>query len=121
MNFDILVPIFFLLCVLSMVALALFFQHRTRKLELEAIRAAVEKTGIKDPALIKAITQQRQHTFADLRKGILFLCAALGLIILGQTISDQPLFGPFLGLAAFPGLIGLAYLLFHFIAPDKQA
>ncbi len=96
---------------------AFYFAHRSRRAVYDTIRAVIEKTGEATPDLIKEIQRDRIGKFADLRKGILFVAAAAAFAILSLVVDDPDAVGPMLGVAAFPGLIGAAYILFHFMAP----
>ncbi|WP_306251716.1 hypothetical protein [Parvularcula sp. IMCC14364] len=73
-------------------------------------------TGSADPKLIAAITNENIGPNADLRRGILMLALSLAFCLLGLVAQSEI---PFLGLAAFPGLIGMTYIVFHFFIPRE--
>ena len=82
----------------------------------------IEKTGTADPQLIDAIVRDNIGPNADLRRGLLLICVAAAFAILGLSVSavggEEAIF-PMLGVASFPGLIGVAYIGFHFFAPRE--
>jgi hypothetical protein len=62
---------------------------------------------------------------ADLRRGLILLAVAIALVILGLTIGmeangrPEPVW-PVVGAAAFPGLIGLAFLFMSWFKLNNQ-
>ena len=96
---------------------AFYFSYKKRIVVYEAIRVAIEKTGNADAQLIEAIARENVGRNADLRKGIVLVAIAIAFALLGFSIPDEEAMGPMLGVAAFPGLVGLAYISFHFFAP----
>ena len=117
---DLLIPIIVPLIVFASIVLVIatpfYFRHRNRRILYEAIKTTVEKTGTADPKLIDAITNENIGPNGDLRRGILFIALSAAFILLNYfTDSD----GTFLGIAAFPGLIGLAYIILHFFVPKE--
>ncbi len=119
MTEDVLIP----LVVFGSIALIAFFafhySYKKRMVVYEAIRVAIEKTGNADPQLIEAIVRENVGRNADLRRGIILVAVALAFITLGYVIPEEEAFGPMLGVASFPGLVGLAFIGFHFFAPRE--
>ncbi len=120
MDEDLLIPIIVPLIVFASLVLVIatpfYFRHRNRRVLYEAIKTSVEETGQADPKLIAAITQENIGPNADLRRGILMIALAGGLAILGKLTHSN---GIILGTAAIPGLIGIAYVMFHFFIPRE--
>lgn len=121
MGVEVLVP----MTVFGSVVLIFWIIYSTgvkrRNAELETVRAVVEKTGEASPELIKAIGKPRRMKNADLRKGLVLIAIALAFAGLGTLIPDagEEAIGPMLGVALFPGLVGLVYVLFHFMGGDR--
>ncbi len=115
---EILVPLGSFIMIVLLVAIPFYFKHRNRRVVFDTLVATVEKTGTVDPHLVDAITQDNVGPNADLRRGILLLAIAGGLASLA-TFSDIPDDAPLMAIAAFPGLIGLAYVIFHFFIPRE--
>jgi len=94
---------------------------KRRAAELETVRAVVEKTGEASPDLIKAIGKPRRLKNADLRRGLILIAIAVAFASLGALIPDDggDAVGPMMGVALFPGLVGLVYVFFHFMGGDK--
>ncbi len=116
---DILVPLFVFSSLAIILVAAFFFSYRKRRIVYDAIKVAIEKTGSVDAALVEAIIRDKVGPNADLRKGIVLIATAAAFIALGYSIDEAEAIRPLLGLSAFPGFIGLAYVAFHFFAPRE--
>ncbi len=119
MGVEIVVPVASFVMLVFLVAIPFYFSYRKRRVVFDTLKATVEKTGTVDPHLVDAITADNIGPNADLRRGILLLAVAGGLICLGMFIPEEEATAPLMGIAAFPGLIGLAYTLFHFFIPRE--
>ena len=116
MEVAILVPLIVFASIVLVIATPFYFKHRNQRVVYEAIKTTIEKTGTADPKLIAAITKDNIGPNADLRRGILLVAFAVACIGFG-LFSDEEF--PFVALALFPGLVGTAYLTFHFFIPRE--
>jgi hypothetical protein len=116
---EILVPLFVFSALAIIMVAAFFFSYRKRRIVYDAIKVAIEKTGSVDAALVEAIIRDKVGPNADLRKGIILVATAAAFAVFGYSIPDEDAIGPLLGVASFPGFIGLAYVAFHFFAPRE--
>ena len=98
---------------------AFFFSYRKRRIVYDAIKVAIEKTGSVDAALVEAIIRDKVGPNADLRKGIVLIATAGAFVVLGYSVDEAEAIGPMLGVASFPGFVGLAYVACHFFAPRE--
>ena len=119
MNEDVFVPFVVFAALASIVISAFYFSYKKRIVVYDAIKVAIEKTGSVDPALVEAIIRDNVGPYADLRKGIILIAVAAALVVLGLCVPDDEAIRPMLGVASFPGLVGLAYVGFHFFAPRE--
>lgn len=110
----------FFASVTIVILAGLFFRYLERRQMFETIKAVIEKGDTVDPALIAAISQGRSGPQADLRKGVLFLALATATGAAALLIGRPEAIGPILGVATFPGLVGLAYLFFHLLKPARR-
>lgn len=106
--------------IVTVISAALVFRYFSRRMVFEAVRAVIEKSDTVDPETIAAITQGRSGPRADLRKGGLFLAVAIATTLAALVLDEAELIRPLLGLAFFPGLIGLAYLSFAILLPGGR-
>ncbi len=89
----------------------LYFRFRARTDTQQTIRLALEKGADLSPEFIKQIGEPEQGKDKDLRRGLIWLALGLAMAILGAAINEPDAIGPMLGSAAFPGLVGVAYLV----------
>jgi len=116
MEVAILVPLMVFASIVLVIATPFYFKHRNQRVVYDAIKTTIEKTGTADPKLIAAITKDNIGPNADLRRGILLVALAVALIGFGLIADDE---FPFAGAALFPGLIGIAYIVFHYFFPRE--
>lgn len=105
--------------VLGSLFIALYFRNRNRQTVFETVKLISSRNEAIAPELIAALAQDRQP-YGDLRKGILFLCVAAAMVIFSLVLDEGDAIRPLIGIAAFPGLIGLAYIGFHLFASGNR-
>lgn len=93
---------------------------KRRAAELETVRSIVDKTGEVTPELIQAIGKPRKVKNADLRKGLILIAIAVAFWGLAVLIGQEEAMGPMMGVAMFPGLVGLVYVVFHFLGGNND-
>lgn len=118
MEVAIIVPLIVFASIVLVFGIPFYFRHRNRRVIYEAIKTSVEKTGEADPKLIAAITADSIGPNADLRRGILLICVAIALAAIGFAAGDIEGVS-FAAIALLPGLIGVAYVIFHFFIPRE--
>lgn len=101
--------------VAPVVLLAVFFwfRYKGRQQMQETIRLAMDKGQELSPELIDRLGHPKAPKDKDLRLGVIWLAVAIGFAMLSFGIPEEEATGPILGLAAFPGAIGIAYLILH--------
>ena len=119
MSEDVFVPFVVFGSLAVIVVSAFYFSYKKRTVVYDAIKVAIEKTGTVDAALVEAIIRDNVGPYADLRKGVILIAVALAFMILGVLVDEQEAVRPMIGVASFPGLVGLSYVLFHFFAPRE--
>lgn len=109
-----LIPITLFLMPVFIVGIVMYFGSRNRAAVLETVRAAAQAGQQLSPETIRALGMPRRNKGGDVRWGIILLAIAIAFSILGWTInaaSDEPeAFQIMLGVASFPGLVGLALI-----------
>ena len=96
-----------------------YFRQRYQLKSLDALQAALDKGSELPPALENMLEMR-----SDLRRGVISLARALACVLLGVAIQASPArpedigeaqaaMWILIGLAAFPGLFGLALIGFH--------
>lgn len=101
------------------VVIVSFFVGRylTRKQVHSTIRQAIEKGQELTPEILERLGEAPKSPERDLRRGSIAVAIAIALAIFGFAVGEEDAVGPFLGMAAFPLLIGLVYLGLWKFAP----
>ncbi len=125
---EILIPLAFFAMIAAIVIAPRYFRSQERQKMAETLRAAIERgqplpqemvdamsTNVRSPAMPPS--PQR-----DMRTGIVWLGVAMGLVALGLIVGfEEPDASYwFLGFAAFPGFIGLAFVILGLINKPKS-
>ena len=110
----------FTLMVCVPMALALYFRARNRRTVFDAIKLITERGEPVAPELMEALVQDKSSPYADLRRGVVFLAIAVATGVFAVVLGEGDAIRPLLGIAAFPGLIGLAYIGLHIFASDAR-
>jgi len=108
------VPIVMFMGLTVVFGLLLWFRYRGRSDVQTTIRAALDKGQELSPELIERLGHPKPPPNKDLRLGVIWIAVAIGLIAFGFGIPDEDeVHRIFTGIAAFPGVIGIAYLILH--------
>ncbi len=108
-----LIPHTLFISIAVIVGLVYWFRYRARHDMQQTIRTAIDKGQELSPDLIDRLGGPREPRHKDLRLGLIWLAIAVGLALCGWAVPDpsgHALRGCLAG-AAFPFMIGLAYLL----------
>lgn len=79
----------------------------------DTIRLALDKGEVLSPELIDRLGHPKAPKDKDFRLGIIWVAVAIGFALLAFAIPEEDAFRPMLGVAAFPGVIGIAYLILN--------
>lgn len=124
---EILIPISLFAMIAMIVILPRYFKSQERLRLQETLRAAIEKGQPLPPEVVAALTSDVKTrrppptARSDLRRGVILLCVAGALVAFGYLWGmDEPdAYYPLLGVAAFPGFIGLALVVMSMLHKDK--
>ncbi len=104
-----------------------YLRSQERQKLQETLRAAIEKGQPLPTEVVEAMTSDvkirpKPSPYRDLRTGIIWVGVAVGLAGLGLALNfDEPeMTFPMLGLACFPGFIGLAFILISFLGRGRD-
>lgn len=124
-------PIVFFLFVLAIVIgpmiIRTLYQNRERQRLHETLRLMVEKGQPVSGELLETLNAPLRARppcgpSSDMRRGVVLLAIALGIaglgIALGVTIAE-PAEGPLIGCAAFPGFLGLGFIVLGLVGRDR--
>ena len=116
------IPIIFVLAVAGVFALRLRYRHLDRVAAQATIRDAIEGGQALSPDLVALLTETDSGR-GDLRRGVISIAIAIALAIVAFAFAvDEPdALRPLTGIAAFPMIVGLAYLGLHRFARPRAA
>ena len=120
MEVEIIVPITLFLSVVLGIYVVGHHRFKTRQEMQLTVRAAIESGQTLSPEVMQQITDAINPPHSDLRRGILFLAVALGFVALALAMGEEDAFGPLMGIAAFPALVGVAYLVLSRLNPNRD-
>ncbi len=88
-----------------------YFRYKAREEMQKTFRLALEKGTELSPDFIKQLGEPEQSKEKDLRRGLIWLAIGVAFAILGVAVDEADAIGPMLGVSAFPGLVGVAFLI----------
>ncbi len=116
------IALFFFVSIIVIALINMFFNYLNRRLALETIKVALKKDQPIDRELIETIVSGKSNSNSDLRMGWLLATVACAFILLGLILlllGYKAIFVALLGMACFPGLLSMTYLMFYFKAKEK--
>ena len=107
--------------VLLLVIVAwVFFKYKTRLETQRTFRLALEKGSELSPDFMKQLGEPEAPKDRDLRRGLIWAAIGLATGLFGVILGEKDAVGPLLGIAMFPGLVGVAYLVMWRFGPKKD-
>ncbi|MDD3836835.1 MAG: DUF6249 domain-containing protein [Phenylobacterium sp.] len=126
---EILVPLGLFAMIAAIVIVPRYFRSLEQQKLQETLRAAVERGEPIPPEIVQAMTQPvkeakgaYRHPDQDLRQGIVWLAVGVGLALMGYFVgyNEPDATHVFMGIAAIPGLIGLAFIVLWAVGRKKN-
>jgi hypothetical protein len=119
------VPIAFFAMIAAIVIVPRYYKSLERTKLADTLRIAIEKGQPIPPEMIEAMARDTKPVPSpdrDMRRGIVWLGLAIGLAAFGGAMSfEEPdWFYPMIGIAAFPGFIGLAFIVIALFTRGKR-
>lgn len=115
-------------CITTVIIMPVIMRTGERRALHNTLRAAIDKGQPLPPEIIESLSagvqvRPKPSAARDLRVGIIWVGVAIGIAALGIALSyDEPdATYPLFGVAAFPGFIGLAFIVISFLARGKDA
>ena len=114
MNEGLWVPIAMFASMTIIFCVLFWFRYRTKEGMQQTFRAALDKGQELTPEVIDRLGHPKPAKDKDLRLGIIWIAVAIGLTAFGFGIPDEDdVARIFMGIAAFPLVLGIAYLILH--------
>ena len=114
--------------VIAVVVVPRWIKSREREALQATLRAAIEKGQPLPTEVIDAISRDARpvpSASRDMRRGVIFLCVAAAFVASAYATDywgdgDTDAYGWMVGFAAFPGFIGLAFLIMGLMNRGKS-
>ena len=117
---EIFVPVALFVMIFGIVAIVMFYRFRNRQELQLTVRATLESGQTLSAELLEQLTAALHPKRNDIRRGIVLLAIGFAFVLFAFAVGHDEASGPLLGLAAFPVLVGLAYLLLGFLARNSD-
>ena len=107
------IPIVMFVGLTVVSSLFVWFRFRIRNDTQATIRTAIEKGQDLSPEVIDRLGHPRPHKDRDLRLALIWIALAVGLALFGFGIPEHEneVQRVFMGIAAFPFSLGIAFLI----------
>lgn len=125
MGVEILVPLAFFAMIVGIVVGPAILKSRERREMQATLRAAIDKGQPLPPDVIDALSRENIKPPAtaarDLRLGVILVAVSIGIAIFGYAVgfAEWEAFYPIAGMAAIPGMIGLAFIVLSAFNKNK--
>ena len=108
----IIVPTVMFIALAVIICFFFIYRHKNRVELQTTVRHAMDQGQQLTPEVLERLGEPPRSEHADLRKGAIAIAIALAFagLALGVSQEDPDALGPMFGVAAFPFLIGLAYI-----------
>ena len=122
---EVLIPLAPFIMIIAIVVVPAWLKSKERKEMQATLRSAIEKGQPLPPEVIDSLSKDNIKPPAtaarDLRVGVILLAVSLGIAIFGYAVSfaEMDSFYPISGIAAIPGMIGLAFIVLSFFNKNK--
>jgi hypothetical protein len=121
---EILIPITLFIMIGAIVIAPRYFRSMERQKMADTLRVAIEKGQPLPAEVVDAMasnTKLPPSPARDLRTGIIWLGVAVGLAVFGIALgyAEPDATYPLIAIAAFPGFIGLAFIVLGLINRNK--
>lgn len=111
------VPIVLFLVIGAVLSVYFFFRYRARQEIQHTLRLAMENGRELSPELLAAVSTDVVGGGRDLRRGVVSLALAAAIALFAWVMDESAL----LGFAAFPLMLGVAYLGLWRFDPNRAA
>lgn len=120
MDVEALIPIVMFLMLGIVTIVFFYFKARARADKQQTIRLALEKGNELSPEFLQQLGEAEPAKDRDLRRGVIWLALALGLVLIGFAIPEPEALRRFFAGAALPFSIGAAFLLMYWYGDKKE-
>jgi hypothetical protein len=111
---EFMIPVVMFISIGVVFCVMFWFRYKTKEGMQQTFRSAMEKGQELTPEIIDRLGHPKPAKDKDLRLGVIWIALAAGIVAFGFGIpDDEEVHRIFMGIAASPFLIGVAYLILH--------
>ena len=99
----------------------LYLRYRSRVETQQTFRLALEKGSELSPEFIKQLGEPEPSKDRDLRRSLIWLAIAFGLVLMGFAVPEPDALRGLLAGAALPFAIGCAYMIMYRYGTKKES
>lgn len=111
---EFMIPIVMFISMGIVFCVLFWFRYKTKEGMQQTFRAAMEKGQELTPEIIDRLGHPKPAKDKDLRLGIIWIALAIAIVAFGFSIpDDDEVARIFMGIASFPLVIGIAYLILN--------
>ncbi len=114
------IPVAMFLSIAVTTIVYFFFKARARADTEKTIRLALERGSELSPEFLKQLGPTEPPKDRDLRRGVIWLALAFGLVLIGFAVPEPEALRGLLAGAALPFAIGIAFLLMYWYGNKKE-
>ena len=118
---DELIPIVMFISMAVVFVFWFYFRHRSRMETQQTFRMALDKGTELSPEFIKHLGEPEPSKDRDLRRGLIWLSLAVGLVLIGVAVPEPEAFRGTLAGAALPFSIGCAYMIMYRYGTKRES
>ena len=108
------IPIVMFISMGVVLCVLFWFRYKTKEGMQQTFRSAMDKGQELTPEIIDRLGHPKPAKDKDLRLGVIWIAVAVGVTAFGFGIpDDDDVAGIFMGIASFPLVIGVAYLILN--------
>ena len=108
------IPIVMFISMGVVLCVLFWFRYKTKEGMQQTFRSAMDKGQELTPEIIDRLGHPKPAKDKDLRLGVIWIAVAVGVTAFGFGIpDDDDVAGIFMGIASFPLVIGVAYLILY--------
>ncbi len=115
-----LIPIVMFIAMAVTFIVWFYLKFRAKVETQQTIRLALDKGTELSPEFIRQIGEPEPPKDRDLRRGMVWIALGLAMCLLAVGVGEEDAIGPMLGIASFPTLVGIAYIMMWRYGARKQ-
>jgi len=118
---DELIPVVMFISMAIVMMVWLYLRHRSKVEMQQTFRLALDKGNELTPELIRHLGEPEPDKDRDLRRSLIWLALAAGLVLIGIAVPDPEAFRGTLAGAAIPFCIGCAYMIMYRYGANRES